>query len=115
MDTWPESWAIEPEDVPVGRALVAELRPYAVHLEQRGLTPKTVRRHLNDLWVIGGEIIRRINYDESKRKLAARKILLDAIEGGEAPLASGVTEAQQAELDAAAKRLLRFMTAQGVG
>lgn len=111
MGSWPESWAGLPVDVPVGRDIVAELRPFVVHLEQRGLAPKTVLGHVNGLWVIGGEIIRRLPQGSRPRKVNARRLLLDAIEGGEAPLANGVSEADQNAIDATARRLLRFMTA----
>jgi hypothetical protein len=113
MDTWTEGWAGLAEDVPVGRGIVAELRPFVVHLEQRGLAPTTVRAHVNNLWVIGGEIIREVNEEPRQRKLAARKLLLKAIDLGEAPLARGVSEADQNAIDATARRLLRFMMAHG--
>ena len=114
MDSWPKSWAGLPEDVPVGKRLVAELRPFVVHLEQRGLAAATIRGHLNGLWVIGGEIIRRLDEDPRQRKLTGRKLLLSAIEGGEAPLANGVCEGDQNAIDATARKLLRFLTAQGI-
>lgn len=113
MEALPESWACLPEDVPVGKGLVTELRPFVVHLEQRGLAPAKIRGHVNGLWVIGGEIIRRLDEDPRQRKLTARKLLLGAIEGGEAPLANGVSEADQNAIDATARKLLRFMTAHG--
>jgi hypothetical protein len=113
MDSWPESWAGLPEDVPVGKGLVAELRPFVIHLEQRGLAAATIRGHVNGLWVIGGEIIRRLPQGSRPRKVNARKLLLDAIDLGEAPLANGVSEADQNAIDATARRLLRFLTAHG--
>ena len=101
-----------PEDERIGEALVAEMRPFAEHLE-RSLASKTVRDHLDNLWLIGGEIIRQVNYDPHQRKLDAKALLLDAIGSGEAPLARNVTRTHQDSLDATAKRLLRFMTAHG--
>jgi len=113
MDAWPDSWAGLPEDIPVGEGLVAELRLFVAHLEQRGLAPKTIRGHLINLWVIGGEIIREVNEDPRQRKISARKLILKAIEGGEAPLANGVSESEQVAIDATARKLLRFMMAHG--
>ena len=112
MDAWPSSWAGVPEDEPIGKALVAEMRPFAEHLERR-FSANTVRGHLNCLWVIGGEIIRELDDEPQLRKLTGRKLLLEAIEAGEAPLASGVTEVEQNVIDATARRLLRFMTTHG--
>jgi hypothetical protein len=114
LDQWPDSWAGLPEDRPIGRGLVAELRPFVMHL-QLNLSPKTVRSHVNNLWVIGGEIIRQVNYEPQLRKLKPRKLLLDAIDLGEAPLARDATEEQQNSLDATARRLLRFLIKPDIG
>ena len=110
LDPWPDSWAAVPDDKPIGKGLVAEFRPFVIHLQQLRLSPKTVRTHVNNLWVIGGEIIRRVNYEPRLRKLKPRKLLLDAIHLDEAPLARDATEEQQNSLDATARRLLRFLT-----
>ena len=112
MSDWPSSWAGVPEDERIGIALVAEMRPFAEHLERR-FSANTVRGHLNCLWIIGGEIIRRLDNEPRVRKLTGRKLLLEAIEASEAPLASGVTEAEQKVIDATTRRLLRFMTTHG--
>jgi hypothetical protein len=109
MDAWPSSWAGVPEDEPIGRALVAEMRPFAEDLE-RSLASKTMRGHLDNLWLIGGEIICEVNYNPNQRKLDAKALLLDAIGSAEAPLARNVTRTRQDSLDATARRLLRFMT-----
>lgn len=111
MDRWAQSWAGVTEDEPIGAALVAELRPFVVHLQTLNLSRKTVRRHLDNLWVIGGEIIRRLNYEPDLRKSHPRQLLVDTVAIGEAPLVSQATEADQRSLDATARRLLRFLTA----
>ena len=110
LDQWPDSWAGVPEDMPIGTGLVVELRPFIMHLQKLSLSPKTIRSHVNNLWVIGGEIIRQLNDEPKRRQLKPRKLLLDAIDLGEAPLAPDATEEQQNSLDATARRLLRFLT-----
>jgi hypothetical protein len=111
MDEWPESWAGSALDKPFGAGLVAEMRPFVLHLETLKLAPRTFRRHLNSLWVIGGEIIRRL-YDEPKlRQKTPRAVLLDAIDCGEAPLVYTASEEEQRGFDGTARRLLRFLTA----
>jgi len=112
MNDWPSSWAGVPEDEPIGKALVTEMRPFVEHLT-RSLASKSVRSHLNNLWLIGGEIIRQVNYDPQQRELKAHALLLRAIESGEAPSTRNVTHAQQDSLDATALRLLHFMTING--
>ena len=112
MDQWPESWAGDDKDEPIGRAIVELLRPFVVHLQTQGFSRKTVRRHLDNLWAIGGEIIREINDDRTLRSRRPERLLLDAIQDGNAPLARHATDVQQAALSATARRLLQFLTTQ---
>jgi hypothetical protein len=109
MAEWPGSWAGVEADKPFGAGLVAELEPFMAHLETLGLKPKTVRRHLDNLWVIGGEIIRQLNYEPALRKTTPRKLLFETVENGEAPFVPDMGEAGQKSLDATARRLLRFL------
>ena len=110
MDRWAESWAGLREHVPVGEGLVAELRPFILHLAQSGLTAKTVRRHLDNSWVIGGEIIRHVDWYPKLQKESPRKLLLDAIDIGEAPLVFDYSEEEQRFWDATARKLLKFLS-----
>jgi hypothetical protein len=110
MVQWPDSWAGVPDDRPFGVGLVAEFRPFVTHLLALGLAPKTVRRHVDSLWVIGGEVIRRLNDEPELRRTNPRELLLDTVAGGEAPLAPHASEDEQRTFDATARRLLRFLT-----
>ena len=112
MDDWPESWAGDEEDVPIGRQLAAVMRPFMMDLQREQLSPKTLRRHLNGLWAIGGETIRRINYEPLLRTRPPTELLTDAVADGEAPLLPDLAEAEQAALDATARKLHRFLAAQ---
>ena len=110
MEDWPKSWAGTREDTPVGRRLVAVLQLFMTHPQQQELAPSTRRRHLDNLWFIGGEIIRRVNDEPALRKQPARALLLDAVLRGEAPLLHD-TEEQQRAVDATARKLLTFLSA----
>ncbi len=110
MDQWPESWAGVAEDKPFGAGLVTELQPFVTHLQTLGLAPKTVLHHLDNLWVIGGEIIRRLNDEPMLRNTTPRQLLLDTVADGEAPFVADATEDDQRSFDATARRLLRFLT-----
>ncbi len=110
MDQWPDSWAGVDDDKPFGQGLVAEFQPFLVHLQTLGLSRRTVRRHVDSLWVIGGEIIRQLNYEPDLRSTKPRQLLLDTVAAGEAPLARNASEADQRTFDATARRLLRFLS-----
>ena len=49
------------KDLPVGQALLVCLRPFIEHLASSSLSRKTIRRHVDNLWLLGGEIIRDLN------------------------------------------------------
>ena len=111
MEGWPKSWAGTHEDEPVGRRLVAALHLFMTHLQDQGLSARTLRRHLDNLWLIGGEIIRQLDDDPTLRDKPTHALLLEAIHNGEAPLVHDLTEEQQAALDATARKLLKFVAA----
>ena len=46
-----------PKDLPPGEHLVQCFRPFLHDLMARQLSQTTVRKHVNNLWVLGGEII----------------------------------------------------------
>ena len=109
MAKWPESWAGVDEDEAPGKSIVAELRPFVEHLIDSGLTARTIRRHIDYLWAIGGEIVRQFNDEPPLRLRPARQLLLDAVDAGEAPLLPDATEEEQNSADATARKLLRFL------
>jgi len=96
------------KDAPLGEDLVVCFRPFIEHLAASGLSPKTIRRHVDNLWLLGGEIIRRLNYDSSLRRLSAGRLLSNAIDHEGGPLLYSGTEEEQRSFDATCRRLHRF-------
>ena len=64
LDNWPKSWMGLEKDVIYGQGVLQAMLPFMEHLIERGLSRKTIRHHLNNLWLLGGEIIRRVSMDE---------------------------------------------------
>jgi hypothetical protein len=98
------------KDLPPGEELVACFRPSLDHLASSPLAPKTIRRHVDNLWLLGGEIIRDLNYDTSQRKVAVHKHLRDAIAADGAPLTYNGSEDAQYSLDSTCRKLHRFLS-----
>jgi len=63
----------EEEDIPPGEKLVACFRPFLQALAASDLSPKTIQKHVDNLWALGGEIIRNLNETPSLRRKASRK------------------------------------------
>ena len=114
MERWPASWAGLQADEAPGRRLLDELRPFIAYLIADGLSTHTVRRHLDNLWAIGGEVIKRFNDEPELRRRSARALLLDVTDLGEAPLLHHATQTEQRSADATARKLRTFLLANKV-
>jgi len=100
------------KDLPAGAELVAHFRPFLEALVVSDLSPKTIQRHVDNLWALGGEIIRDLNENPSLRKKRIEHILDELIdeEGGPLVYALESEELLQRSLDSTCRRLYRFLS-----
>lgn len=98
------------KDLPPGEAVLACLRPFIEQLASSTLSPKTIRRHVDNLWLLGGEIIRDLNYTPSLRKKAADRLLRSVIHEDGGPLVYNGSEEEQRSFDATCRKLHCFLT-----
>src|SRR5271169_2417350 len=110
LERWPRSWMGLEKDLPPGEELLVCFRPFLEHLAASSLSPKTIRRHVDNLWMLGGEIIRHLHYDPSLRKLAADRLVSDAIYADGGPLIQNGSEEEQRSFDSTCRKLYRFLT-----
>jgi len=112
LATWPASWCGEERDVIPGEAIVAVFTPFLQDLLDQGLSRKTRNLHRDNLWLLGGEIIRDINDTPKLRKRAVGELILEAIANDEGPLIhGGFSEQEQRSFDSTCKKLNRFLAA----
>jgi len=97
------------EDLPPGESLVACFRPFLEHLASSGLSRKTVRRHVNNLWLLGGEIIRDLHEDPCLRKFRANGLLRQVVHEDGGPLIHNGSEEEQHSFDSTCRKLHRFL------
>lgn len=101
---------MEPADIDIGQQIVAVLTPFLLHLLDQGLARATVRRHRDNLWLLGGEIIGRRYEDDQLARLNLTDALQQLIAADGGPLMwPRITEAEQDSLDATCRKLDRFM------
>jgi len=98
------------KDLPPGEDLVACMRPFIEHLAASSLSPTTIRRHVDNLWTLGGEIIRDLHYDPSLRKRAADRLLRSAVHEYGGPAIHNGSEEAQRSFDATCRKLHRFLS-----
>lgn len=109
LDAWPRSWMGLEKDLPPGEALVVCFRPFIAHLAASGLSAKTIRQHVDNLWSLGGEIIRDLHYDLSLRKKTVERLLKGAIHADGGPLIHNGSEQAQRSFDSTCRKLHRFL------
>jgi hypothetical protein len=115
LDDWPRAWMGLEKDLPPGEELVACFRPFLQELIASDVSPKTIRRHVDNLWALGGKIIRDLHENPSLRKKRIDQILAERIddEGGPLVYAMESEEQQQRSLDSTCKKLHRFLNRSG--
>jgi len=97
------------EDVPPGEKLVECFRPFLNHLIQLQLSRNTRRKHVNNLWILGGEIIRKLNDTPSLRHVSIDDLVFDVVEDG-GPLPYGCdSEGEGRSFESTCRKLRRFL------
>ena len=111
LDGWPRSWMGWEKDLPPGEKLVACFRPFLEGLVASDLSPKTIQKHVDNLWALGGEIIRDLNENPSLRRKSIEQILADRIDDEGGPLLYGIdSEEHQRSFDSTCRKLHRFLS-----
>jgi hypothetical protein len=101
------------KDLPPGEKLVACFQPFLEHLVASDLSRKTIRKHIDNLWVLGGEIIRDLNQDSSLSKVPVERVLFDVLDDEGGPLIHGCDSAEaQRSLDSTCRKLRRYLIQQ---
>ena len=70
------------KDLPPVEKLVTYLRPFLEHLVGTDLSPKTIQKHVDNVWLLGGEIIRDLNEHPALRKMPVEELLADLVRDG---------------------------------
>ena len=110
LQQWPERWQYEERDIAVGQRIVEFFKPFLLHMIGEKLATKTLHRHRDHLWMLGGELIQR-RYDDSQLKtMSVEKAIVLLIQADEGPLIwPSITEAQQESFDATCRKLYKFL------
>jgi len=105
LHDWPRSWHVEPADILVGQQIVQVLSPFLLHLLDQGPAKATFRRHRDNLWALGGELIRCRYDDEELARKRVKDVLRQLIEGDGGPLMwPRITELEQDSLDTTCRK-----------
>ena len=98
------------KDLPPGEQLLACFRPFIKHLASSSLSRKTIRKHVDNLWMLGGEIIRDLHEDPALRKVAPDRVLRNAIYEDGGPLLHSGSDEEQRSFDSTCRKFHRFLS-----
>jgi hypothetical protein len=100
----------EEKDLPPGRKLVEYFMPFLLHLAGSGLSKRTIQNHVDNMWLLGGEIIRDVNEKPPLRKATAEKLVRAVIHEDGGPLIYNGWEDEQRTFDSTCRKFYRFLT-----
>ena len=106
---WPDAWCGVEEDIPYGVGLIEAMRPFIEDLIHRGLRKKTIRNHMGNLWLLGGEIIRSVSTDDDYKTPPDENLRRSVDELGGAYCRHLTSEAQVKSYDATCRKLHKFL------
>jgi hypothetical protein len=110
LSEWPERWMGEEKDLPVGRQLVKYFLPFLLQLAGSGLARKTIQNHVDNMWLLGGEIIRDVNEEPRLRKISAEQLVRNVVHEDGGPLIHNGWEHEQRTFDSTCRKFHRFLT-----
>ena len=97
--------------MPPGLRLLEYIKPFLYDLLAQPLSRTTLRRHRDNIWLLGGEVIHRLQMDRTLRRMPIEQVVFNLIgEDGGPLLSHRQSEAEQRSFDATCRRLFRFLT-----
>jgi hypothetical protein len=106
---WPLLWQGLPDDVRIGKTVVAAIRPFLASLAASDASETTLRRHFGNAYLLGDEIVRNtslLGIEVTK----GTELLLEFIDESGGPLLHGyATEDEQRSFDSTCRKLHRFV------
>ena len=96
--------------MPPGEKIVEYFTPFLRHLLHSNLSRTTLRKHRDNLWALGGEIISRLHETPTLRKQPMADVVFSALGDDGGPLLSHhQSEEEQRSFDSTCRKFWRFL------
>jgi hypothetical protein len=109
---WPDAWCGTEEDIPYGKNIIEAMRPFIINLLDQGLKVSTVRNHMDNLWLLGGEIIRSVSSHEDYKTPPEESLRRSVDQNGGMYCRHLTSEAELRSYDATCRKLHKFLESQ---
>ena len=113
---WPESWRESAKDISYGRKIIEIFERFILEMMKKGYAEKTVKRHIDNLWLLGGELIREINMYDQDREKDPLTLIQENIGSDGGPYCRHIdSEYELNSFDATCRKLHKYLKSQGKG
>ena len=109
IENWPKIWASVPEDINYGKELIQLFKPFIKYLKESQLTTRTIIDHIDNLWVLGGHIIKQCNYYPEQRDKDSLLLLPRYIDSWDGPNIYDLSEYEQKSFDRTCRKYYKYL------
>lgn len=115
LQEWPMTWRYDDSDIAPGTAIVALFKPFLLKLLGLKLSRRVFNRHRDNLWLVGGELIRRRQEQAPLRRLPTDQLIERFIDEDGGPLISStMLDSEQDSIDGTCRKLHKFLNTTSV-
>lgn len=109
INEWTDSWAFVKNDIEYGEELIKLMRPFIEELLNSLYSYKTIKNHIDNLWILGGFIVKHINLYEKDRNVVPFFLLPRFIDSIDGPLIDDFSESEQERFDRICRKFYKFL------
>ena len=107
---WPNSWMGSRKDIKSGNDILEVYEPFVDNMILKGLSIKTIKKHIDNLWLLGGEIIRRLNTYEDEESIDMLRYVDESVDSEGGPYTGDIiSESEQLSFHATCRKLHKHM------
>jgi len=110
-DQWTGTWTVIASDPPVGKKILHAMHAFVSGLTGQRLPYTAINRHVLNLWLLCGEIVRYVQNNQELKSLSSYELILRFVDAEGGPHCSQLaTQQQQRSFDATCKKLFQHLT-----
>ena len=108
INNWPDSWKMYDEDIEYGKEIILLMKPFIEELSKL-YSSKTLKTHIDNLWVLGGYTIEHINEYEKYRDTKPILLLTTFIDSCDGPTIHDLSKKEQISFDCTCRKFYKYL------
>ena len=108
IDNWPKTWSYTSKDILYGKKIIQLFIPFIKSLKDSKLSKKTINDHIDNLWILGGYIIKEVNRNEKYRDWEPCMVMPRYIDSIDGPTIFDLSEDEQESFDRTCRKYYKY-------